>query len=315
MMSGIESFLAADAARLFAIDEAALLPAARAVIDADPMRYRVANAPERDAIMGDVVRALVRRKFEPVGAHRKQVWERGWGENLEMFVQNGYNFDALRPHYMHADRPFRLHGDYVFSDTPDVEFRLSRVIRAQLFGTYFRSVSAVYEFGAGTGANLVELNRLFPDKTLVGLDWTEASTNIIAQLHRKLSPRITGRPFDFFAPDRTLQLLSPCGVLTCGALEQTGDQFEPFLEYLLTQRPQIVVHLEPILEYYEEGRFFDVLAAEYHRQRGYLSGFVPRLRALAMAGAIRILMERRTGFGSLYDEGYSVVVWEPAAAS
>jgi hypothetical protein len=49
----------------------------------------------------------------------------------------------------------------------------------------------------------------------------------------------------------------------------------------------------------------------YHRKRGYLSGFLPRLKSLEAEGRITILEAKRMFFGSLYHEGYSFVVWRP----
>ena len=70
--------------------------------------------------------------------------------------------------------------------------------------------------------------------------------------------------------------------------------------------------MEPIEDLYDEDNLADYLALRYHRKRGYLSGFLPRLRTLETEGKIRILEIRRMFFGSLYHEGYSFVVWKPA---
>ena len=63
-------------------------------------------------------------------------------------------------------------------------------------------------------------------------------------------------------------------------------------------------------ELYDQNDLFDYVAAAYLRKRGYLQGFLPRLRELEREGVIEILQVQRT-FGSLYHDGYSFVVWRP----
>lgn len=310
-MSSASVLASVTAANYMGINEGDLVPAARSILLNDPLCFRTVTVDERDNILSDVVRGLARRDFPVVGAERKAVWERGWSENLKEFIAKDFDINALRPRFMRKNRPFRLAGEYIVAEDGDFEFQMSCFIRLQLFGSYFKDVERIFEFGAGTGLNILELQRQFPDKDLIGLDWTQASIEIMAHLHEHLSPRISGRLFDFFAPNTTLELAAGSGVLTSGALEQIGDKFEPFLDFLLAQRPSIVVHLEPILELYDETRLFDVVAAEYHRQRNYLHGYLPRLRELADAGRIKLIAAQRTGFGTLYNEGYSFVVWQP----
>lgn len=96
------------------------------------------------------------------------------------------------------------------------------------------------------------------------------------------------------------------------ALEQVGLRHRAFVDYLLGQQPAICVHMEPLLELYDENCLIDHLAVRYHCKRGYLTGFLAYLRELADAGRIRIIDTRRMYFGSLYHEGYSFVVWQPA---
>ena len=94
-------------------------------------------------------------------------------------------------------------------------------------------------------------------------------------------------------------------------MEQLGSRYQPFLEYLLENRPQICVHLEPIVELYREGNPLDQAAIRYHERRGYLAGFLTTLKTLEASGKISLLKVQRLFFGGFYHEGYSVVVWKP----
>jgi hypothetical protein len=70
--------------------------------------------------------------------------------------------------------------------------------------------------------------------------------------------------------------------------------------------------MEPLLDLYDQDNLVDYLAVRFHTFRGYLSGFLPRLRQLEAEKRIEILKVQRMNFGSLYHEGYSFVVWRPA---
>jgi len=65
-----------------------------------------------------------------------------------------------------------------------------------------------------------------------------------------------------------------------------------------------------LAEYYDENKLFDYAALKYHRKRNYLDGFLTRLREMEREKAIEIVATRRTGFGSLYHEGYMYVIWK-----
>jgi hypothetical protein len=100
--------------------------------------------------------------------------------------------------------------------------------------------------------------------------------------------------------------------LTMCALEQIGDKHEEFLQFLLRQSPALCINMEPICELYDEDNLLDHLAIRYHKQRGYLEGYLSRLRQLESQGRLTILKAQRVFFGNVYHEGYSFVVWKPA---
>ncbi len=63
------------------------------------------------------------------------------------------------------------------------------------------------------------------------------------------------------------------GVYTFGAMEQLGENFEPFLQFLLSKKPEICVNVEITYELYSPDTLFDHLAIRYLQKRGYLKGF------------------------------------------
>jgi hypothetical protein len=95
------------------------------------------------------------------------------------------------------------------------------------------------------------------------------------------------------------------------ALEQIGDRFGPFIDYVLRHKPLRVVHVEPTFELYDPASSHDQLAIEYHSQRKYLRGLLPALTRLEKDGRIRMPYQRRLRFGSRFHECFTVIVWEP----
>ncbi len=112
-------------------------------------------------------------------------------------------------------------------------------------------------------------------------------------------------------PDPKFCLSSGAVVLTVGAMEQLNTRFEPFLLYLIRQKPALVVHIEPIVEIADTNTLFDFLAVSFGARRRYLTGFLPRLRALEKNGKIRIVKIQNTRIGSLYHDSYSLIAWKP----
>lgn len=192
------------------------------------------------------------------------------------------------------------------------EERLFFAIQDWLFDKYLRDKESVYEFGCGTGHNLFRVRAVNPHATLWGLDWTEASQKILGRLREAgVDTKLYGQRFDYFTPDEGFKLAPGAAVYTAASLEQTGDRFQPFINYLLNSRPSICIHIEPIAELLDESNLLDFLSIAYFKRRNYLNGLLGYLRALEQDGRINIHMARRTMTGSLFIEGCSVIVWSP----
>lgn len=298
-----------DFAQLFGVLPEALPEECRKPISELDFRYWPVGGPYRDKVVLRVLETLA-SDLEMVGSYRKQRWESGWSQNLREFIESDYDLAALVPKFVRQNEIARLGGEYVWPLNPSFETSLVTVLRLYLFKTWFEKVDHVYEFGCGTAHNLVALARLSPDKALHGLDWATVSQSIIALLVERHGLNITSHEFDMFEPDAEFEIAPNSGVFTVGALEQLGRRHEPFLRFLLQKMPKICINVEVLGELYDEKKLLDYLVLRYLRKRGYLEGYLTRLRELEGVGRIRILQVQRT-FGCLYHEGYSFVVWEP----
>lgn len=273
-------------------------------------RYRKLSCTEKEKIILESLRQIHNGELSESGPQRKPAWEKGWHENLKEFENNDFDLQYLIPKFVRRNAVKRICGEYIMPYNPDFEVAFVKVMRRVLFGKYFSSAKSIFEFGCGTGLNLVELAALFPDKRLIGLDWAQTSCEIVSKIAMSGKLRMESRLFDMYNPDYEVNLTTSDAVFTMGAMEQLGAGFTAFLDFLLKKRPLICINFETTNEIYTNETLSDYVAIEYTKKRKYLSGYLDRLRNLEKKGDIKILQEQRT-FGGQYHEGYSFVVWKP----
>ena len=85
-------------------------------------------------------------------------------------------------------------------------------------------------------------------------------------------------------------------IVVTGALGHIGSR-------LISELPTIFPEAEIVL--------IDNLSIKYFKKRNYLDGFLSGLRELEAQEKLTIHDIKRTHIGSLFIEGYSVVVWSP----
>lgn len=273
-------------------------------------RYLEVGEEERDQYLLAILKRLLSDNLVEAGPHRLRHWEVGWGENLEALQKN--ETDALAPRYFGKFSVLRWRQKFIKPFAKDFESKTLRIIQEWLFEKYLLGAEAIYEFGCGTGHHLFNVRRINKYAPLYGFDWAGSSQKILAEMAKR-NPDfgITGRSFDFFNPDYSIKLAPKSAVYTVAALEQVGRDYQPFIEYLLKNKPKICFHTEPIGELLDENNIFDYLSIKYFEKRNYLSGFLNYLRKLEKEGKVVIHKSQRTYIGSLFIEGYSVVAWSP----
>lgn len=274
-------------------------------------RYTELEGEERDRVILDILKKIDSGQLRIAGKEGKADWEKGWSENLQNFIQKGYDLIELVPKYVRPNQALRLYKNYIVSLEANFELNFFTVFRLWLFSKYLKGFDVIYEFACGTGYNLSLLSRLFPEKELYGLDWTKASVDIVNILNKKHGMKIKGRIFDMFSPDYSLAMQPNSAVISIGGLEQLGKEHNVFTQFLLKKRPRLCIHVEPIYELYDEGNLADYLAAKFHKARKYLEGFLINLEILEKEKKIEIVKKHRMYFGSLYHDGWSMVIWKP----
>ena len=239
-----------------------------------------------------------------------QAWERGWREHLDCAHSGNLLPQVLKPKYFRPSKFLRYNRKLAVIENPDLEYDLFTVARYLLFRKYLSGSKNIYELGCGSCQNLLMLSELFPSKRLYGLDWSEASVKIAGFLKKQVNKNIEGLVFDMIKPPLDIVVTPNSAIITIHSLEQLGCQHEKLLSFIMAARPDIVLHYEPILEFYDQDNLLDYLALFYSQKRNYLSGFWPALCKLREQNKIEIIKARRPYLGGVVHET-SLIVWKP----
>lgn len=302
----IESFM-----RLFNAPQDEFDLECQGYINRSDFSYQLLQPAEQDRTVLNILKRIDSGSLPQAGKKNKEIWERGWLENLNNFVASGYDPKELVPKYVRPDQPLRLFQRYVSSVNSYFELDFYTILRLWLFKNFLYDVSSIYEFACGPGYNLHLMGSLFPEKAIWGMDWSTSSVELVNIIGEKCRMNIKGNCFNMFDPDAQFEISHDSAVLTMGGLEQLGKDFSVFIEYLLSNNPVRVIHIEPIYELYDENNLVDYLAMRFHSKRNYLMGLLPYLRELETNGRITIHKVQRVAFGSLFHDGWSMICYSP----
>ncbi len=315
MMEPMRQVTVEDFAFSFGTTVEDIPPDCKQLIAERDFRYRVLEGEERDRAVLDVLRKTESDTQIVGGDGRQDVWEKGWDENLQDFIKSDFDLGKLVPRFIRPDSIMRFNGNYIEPINANFELDYYSVFRLWLFRKYLSDVQTIYEFGCGTGFNLVALAQLYPDKIFHGLDFVSPSRELVNKIAQVYGWNMTGHIFDMKSPDEKLEIADNSAVVTIGTIEQLASDFEAFLQFLLKHSPAICIHVEPTIELYNEDNLVDYLSARFHRKRGYTQGFLPRLQQLQNENKIQILKVKRLFFGNLMMEGYHLLIWRPWGSS
>ena len=244
------------------------------------------------------------------GSHRIEEWNSGWNENSTEF-ENSKNLDCLIPKYFGKYDVIRMDGSFKRVKSKNAELYTLRVLQKYVYEKYCKSFENYYEFGCGTGHNLLELHRISRNAGIYGFDWAAPPGQIFKNINHFFAKQFNFRRFDLTEPDSSVEILENSVVFTFAALEQIGDKNRNFIDFLVSKKPALCIHLEPIAELLDESDELQKLSIDYIKKRNYLSNFYNNIKLLENEQKLDILEAKRTKVGSLFLEGYSLLVWRP----
>lgn len=269
-------------------------------IQGDELEFLILNQLKRIDIDNQIVGA----------PERKEKWENGWQENLDEFIGSGYDIRSLVPKFIRSNQPVRLKQAYIYPEDPNFELNFVSVLRSWFAHEYFSTVEHVYEFGCGTGFNLLGMAEFFPEKFFYGSDFAKSSVTLVNTIASIENIKLSAQIFDMKSPDCSYKIRSNSGVFTFGSMEQLAGEIDAFIEYCISENPKVCVHIEPADELYDLNNLSDYLAYKFQTKRKYTSGICGKLKELEIQGIIEILKIKRLYFGSMNMEGYNLFVWK-----
>ena len=274
------------------------------------LKYFIPKAQEQSELLIEVSQSLDKLRQYPSLDQRIENWDKRWNYTLDRIKTEGVNINSLRPTYF-GNRLLRLDGQFILAPDDNFEFDMHVSILRVLFEHYLSEIDLFIELGCGTGLNLFLLSQMFPTGNFWGGDWASASQKILSLITQETKTNINSFNFNFKNMGKFEQINLPkrSAILTIHALEQVGSKFENTLKFILEQNVELVFHIEPLIELYNQESELDNVALIYHRHLNYLTGYLPEIRRLEKAGDIEILECRRLGFGGTWHEAYGLLVW------
>ena len=228
--------------------------------------------------------------------------------NIEILMQNEPKLSIIP--FRRPKIYLRFRGEYIVPESRNFENHLRGIIRACLYHKYISTFENIYEVGCGYGVNLIHFAQMSHNQhRLIGIDFASACTDILNLLRVSYPINAHGMTRDI-TESLDIILLPNSAVVTFAALEQVGELFDKFIDFILDQRPAICINREPIYEVYPDTEMGE-LARRHSDAQGYLRGYWPRLLQLESEGAIEIIAAQRVDFGGLYHDAYNYIVWKP----
>jgi hypothetical protein len=284
-------------------------PFSKNKISESNLKYVLPDSTQRDEILLKIVKYLFSKDVSYAGTHRKMQWEDGWEENLNEYIKSG-DLESIVPKYFDKYSIQRLNGELIIPRSERFEIGLVRIFQYIIFEKYFKNSKNIYEFGAGTGHNLLRVREINQHASLFSMEWAKSGVEIINTVANNLKDEnLLGICFNNFIPDYNVKLQPNSSVYTFAALEQLGTNTDNLINYWITNKASIVVNIEPMAEPLDENELLQYLSIKYFEKRGYLKDYINKLKILEQDGKIIIHDITRTGIGSLFIEGYSIIVW------
>ena len=275
------------------------------------LKYEIPTQKERDKIILDILNNI-NSPLEPAGKHKLDKWEKGWFENLELLKQHK-DVSSLIPKYFGKHKIARWKGELIKCQTEYFDYKLHIIIVDAILNEYVgNSFNNLYEFGCGPSYHLLRFRQFNNNINLIGLDWATSSQDIIKEIvDLNITDKFQGYNFNYFDINPDIKISKDSAIFTCASLEQMGDNYKDFVNYLVSQKPDLCINFEPMTELLDEDNLLDKLSILYCKKRNYLKNYLSYLRELEKEDKIEIIKEQRLYGGSYFLEGYPIVIWKP----
>tara|TARA_B110000240_G_scaffold17161_1_gene17546 strand:+ start:5165 stop:7036 length:1872 start_codon:yes stop_codon:yes gene_type:complete len=278
--------------------------------DFELLEYEILHDEDRDNVIKSILEKINLKSLRVSGENNNEVWEKGWGEILEE-ISEKFHPDKIMPQYFDHHNIMRFDGHYIKAISSNFVYKYDQIIRKIIIKKYINTKKLI-EIGCGTGSGtLLAANLLSTDIELTASDWATKSQLIVDKISEYTKRPIKSVQFnmlDLKGWDE-LGVDKDSTIISFHALEQLGDNYKLLLNKLASQKIKCI-HLEPIVELYNNENLYDELAIIYHNKRNYLGSYLSEIKRLQKHGKAKIIKEQRISFGDRYHEAYSLIIWK-----
>ena len=278
--------------------------------DFELLEYEILHDEDRDNVIKSVLEKINLKSLRVSGENNNEVWEKGWGEILEE-ISEKFHPDKIMPQYFDHHNIMRFDGHYIKAISSNFVYKYDQIIRKIIIKKYINTKKLI-EIGCGTGSGtLLAANLLSKDIELTASDWATKSQLIVDKISEYTKRPIKSVQFNMLDLKgwEELGVDKDSTIISFHALEQLGDNYKLLLNKLASQKI-LCIHLEPIVELYNNENLYDELAIIYHNKRNYLGSYLSEIKILEKHGKAKIIKEQRISFGDRYHEAYSLIIWK-----
>ena len=295
-------------------------------------------------ISDDIIDIFLNVNHQVVSSKSVEKWNKGWGQNYQDILSNNQIEPFIVPYYYGKYPLSRILGEFILSksflipenleellipkwDIPakerwhSIEHSLVRLMMQNLVYIPFlekiiqnrQKEINFYEFGAGTGHNLYFLKKFIdyylPENNAkyIALDWSKSTGNIV----NKLGENFAYNFIDYYDQNSYPVIKENSYIFSLASLEQINISSENILMYIANSNPKLVINIEPISQSLSKNSKLDLQSIKYMKDRNYLPDFISSILKIKMIYHNNIHFEIfRSGIGSQFIDGYTVINWE-----
>ena len=172
-------------------------------------------------------------------------------------------------------------GDtYIATEAESLSLHL-KALYDEIF-PFIRYSTQLVEIGAGFGSKIFGLVDAYPDHLsaipLLAYEYTTSGRELISRIGNNYPLFTKAHQFSFFEETFLFPDISEGSVIfTSYAACYSQNRCHSFLNALLARRPRRVIHLEPVIESYQQNTLSGILYAKYLTDNHYSSDLVPSL--------------------------------------
>lgn len=315
-----------DLTALFGFDVTTFIDHSTTIQIENFLAYRKLDVQEQSKALRHLDRYLREDRQVVASQERTTKWQEGWNYNLQTFLESK-SYQDLQPQYYRAKEKvaeliglntgeyvYRYKKELIATPNPNFEEIFAEVVRQAVLRRYFYGYKAKrqVEFGCGSCLNILRMVKDQPDVNTYAIDFVQPPLDIAKEIGRNEQVEIRTILQDMRDMSDFDQDFSNSRIFTFGALEQLGGIYgaESWLNWAANQNNSKFVLVEPCVETYDLMSAVDLSALSFHLKRGYTSGIISSLKSKERHGVIRDLKVHRIEFGSLFIEGYTLIVFE-----